>query len=109
MWGSSTRSSRRRRGTRPSSPQPLSTVRAAAALNVSPVDIFVPMFPSIVVGLAVVVALAYFMGRSERRRLGSVDLVRTRAAATVGGGASDFGELPVHVDGPVPGHPGGVD
>ena len=86
-----------------------STVRAAAALNVSPIDIFVPMIPSIVTGLAVVVALAYFMGRAERKRLGSVDLVKERATATVGGGASDFGELPIHVDGPAPGHPGGVD
>ncbi|AQT80979.1 citrate:proton symporter [Mycolicibacterium litorale] len=46
-----------------------STARAAAALNVSPIDIFVPMIPSIVAGLLTVVLLAYFLGRSERKRL----------------------------------------
>jgi CitMHS family citrate-Mg2+:H+ or citrate-Ca2+:H+ symporter len=93
-----------------------STVRAAAALNVSPVDIFVPMIPSIATGLVVVIGLAYLMGRAERARLGTIglddpaELVESRATATVGAGsASDFGELPLHVDGPATGHPGGVD
>lgn len=51
-----------------------STSRAAAALNVSPIDIFVPMIPSIVAGLAAVLVLAYILGRSERKRIGEVFL-----------------------------------
>lgn len=51
-----------------------STSRAAAALNVSPIDIFVPMIPSIVAGLAAVLVLAYLLGRSERKRIGEVFL-----------------------------------
>lgn len=51
-----------------------STSRAAAALNVSPIDIFVPMIPSIVAGLATVLVLAYLLGHSERKRIGEVFL-----------------------------------
>jgi len=51
-----------------------STSRAAAALNVSPIDIFVPMIPSIVAGLAAVTVLAYFMGRGETKRIGALEL-----------------------------------
>ncbi|MDO5372769.1 MAG: citrate:proton symporter [Corynebacterium glutamicum] len=49
-----------------------STSRAAAALGVSPIDIFVPMIPAILAGLGTVIILAYFMGLSERRRLGKL-------------------------------------
>jgi CitMHS family citrate-Mg2+:H+ or citrate-Ca2+:H+ symporter len=45
------------------------TVRAAAALNVDAAEIFVPMIPSLLVGLAVVFAFAWLLGLSERRRL----------------------------------------
>jgi CitMHS family citrate-Mg2+:H+ or citrate-Ca2+:H+ symporter len=55
-----------------------STARAAAALNVSPIDIFVPMIPAIASGLATVLVLAYFLGRSERKRLGEVHLDDSR-------------------------------
>lgn len=51
-----------------------STSRAAAALNLSPIDIFVPMIPSIAAGLAAVLVLAYLLGRSERKRIGEVFL-----------------------------------
>ena len=51
-----------------------STSRAAAALGVSPIDIFVPMIPSIIAGLATVLVLAYLLGRSERKRIGEVFL-----------------------------------
>ncbi|MDP9933844.1 CitMHS family transporter [Paenarthrobacter nitroguajacolicus] len=51
-----------------------STSRAAAALGVSPIDIFVPMIPSIIAGLAAVLVLAYLLGRSERKRIGEVFL-----------------------------------
>src|SRR5882757_1785706 len=51
-----------------------STARAAASLNVSPIDIFVPMIPAIVSGILAVVVLAYVLGRSERKRLGQLTL-----------------------------------
>ncbi|QTI68934.1 CitMHS family transporter [Gordonia polyisoprenivorans] len=51
-----------------------STARAAAALDVSPIDIFVPMIPAIAAGLLAVLVLAFFLGRSERKRLGVVEL-----------------------------------
>ena len=47
-----------------------STARAAAALNVSPIDIFVPMIPAIASGIVAVLVLAYFLGRRERNRVG---------------------------------------
>lgn len=51
-----------------------STARAAAALKVSPIDIFVPMIPAIAAGLVATLVFAYFLGRGERRRLGMVEL-----------------------------------
>ncbi|MCI1256899.1 MAG: citrate:proton symporter [Corynebacterium provencense] len=52
-----------------------STSRASAALGVSPVDIFVPMIPAILAGVASVLVLAYFLGLGERRRIGKLELV----------------------------------
>lgn len=51
-----------------------STSRAAAALNISPIDIFVPMIPAILAGIVAVVMLAYFLGRRERKRVGPLSL-----------------------------------
>src|SRR5688572_26782854 len=45
------------------------TIRAATVLKVSPSELFNPMVPGMIVGLATVIVLAYFLGRSERRRL----------------------------------------
>lgn len=56
-----------------------STARAAAALNVSPIDIFVPMIPAILSGVVAVLVLAYFLGRRERKRLGRLDVFGTGA------------------------------
>lgn len=55
-----------------------STARAAAALNVSPIDIFVPMIPSIIAGLLAVLVFAYFLGRGERKRIGKLELRESR-------------------------------
>lgn len=73
-----------------------STARAAAALNVSPIDIFVPMIPAIASGLVAVLVLAYFLGRSERKRIGEVYLddsrgvlgLRSRETVSVGAAAA---------------------
>ncbi|MGX9349359.1 CitMHS family transporter [Microbacterium sp. KNMS] len=50
------------------------TVRAATALGLQPTDVFVPMIPSLAVGLAVALGLSWLLGLSERRRLGKLSL-----------------------------------
>jgi CitMHS family citrate-Mg2+:H+ or citrate-Ca2+:H+ symporter len=49
------------------------TVRAASALGVSPTDIFVPMLPSLATGLVIALSFAWFLGLSERKRIGSLE------------------------------------
>jgi citrate-Mg2+:H+ or citrate-Ca2+:H+ symporter, CitMHS family len=48
------------------------TMRAAAALKISVSDIFTPMIGVQLVGLAFVIAVAWWLGRKEERRLGLV-------------------------------------
>ena len=48
------------------------TVRAASALGLSPSDVFVPMIPSLLVGLVVVLGFVLHLGVMERRRLGRI-------------------------------------
>lgn len=72
------------------------TVRAAAALGLDPAEVFVPMIPSLVVGVIVVFAFAWFLGIAERKRLGgSVDTSRfqddSNGGSTVTGGAGTGG------------------
>ncbi|MEU2622397.1 CitMHS family transporter [Streptomyces sp. NPDC007157] len=50
------------------------TARAATALKLDASDIFVPMIPALAVGLVFVIALAYVLGRRERKRLGVLTL-----------------------------------
>ena len=50
------------------------TARAASALHVDPADIFVPMIPAMVAGLATVFAIAWAYGKRERTRLGQLHL-----------------------------------
>ncbi|MFF4602222.1 CitMHS family transporter [Streptomyces sp. NPDC001339] len=57
------------------------TARAATALKLDAGDIFIPMVPALAVGLAAVFALAYVLGRRERKRLGVLTLGDTRAVA----------------------------
>lgn len=49
------------------------TARAAAALKIDPTDIFVPLVPSLVVGLLLCFGFAWSMGLRERKRLGLVE------------------------------------
>ena len=49
------------------------TARAASALGVSPTDIFVPMVPSLLVGLTIAFLFSWFLGLGERRRLGRLE------------------------------------
>ncbi|MGX2998095.1 CitMHS family transporter [Streptomyces sp. JNUCC 64] len=50
------------------------TARAATALKLDASEIFVPMIPALAVGLLAVFALAYVLGRRERKRLGYLSL-----------------------------------
>lgn len=66
------------------------TARAAAALDLSPSDVFVPMVPSLLAGLAVIFAFSWHLGLLERRRLGTIDLPGEglRAGGSGGGTAT---------------------
>jgi CitMHS family citrate-Mg2+:H+ or citrate-Ca2+:H+ symporter len=66
------------------------TTRAASALHVSTSELFIPILPVMLVGVAVVFAIAVVIGRSERRRLSalgpipdSADLAMSETAARV--------------------------
>ena len=54
--------------------------RAASALHVDPAEVFVPMIPAMIVGIASVLGLAYYLGLQERRRLGILTLDPARPA-----------------------------
>jgi len=48
--------------------------RAASALHVEASEVFVPMIPSMIVGVLGVIGLAYFLGKRERARIGTINL-----------------------------------
>lgn len=50
------------------------TARAAAALHVDALDIFLPMIPAMLMACAVLILTAVIIGRRERARLGIVDV-----------------------------------
>ncbi|MCD2187700.1 CitMHS family transporter [Actinomycetospora soli] len=56
------------------------TARAASALKLSPSEVFVPMIPSLLGGIATVLVLAYVLGRRERTRLGADAFAEVRAS-----------------------------
>ncbi|WP_432119035.1 CitMHS family transporter [Streptomyces sp. bgisy032] len=75
------------------------TARAATALKLDASDIFVPMIPALLVGLAFVFALSYVLGVRERRRLGVLTLDEVLEAeketetVLVGAGGSGDGKV----------------
>jgi CitMHS family citrate-Mg2+:H+ or citrate-Ca2+:H+ symporter len=48
--------------------------RAASALQVPILEVFLPLLPTMLAGIAGLYGIAWFLGRAERRRLGVVDL-----------------------------------
>lgn len=56
------------------------TIRAAAALNVTTSDIFLPLIPAQIAGLTFMVLMGYYWGKKEARRLGY-----SHSAAIAGG------------------------
>ena len=61
------------------------TARAAAALKVSPSDVFVPMIPSLIAGMIVIFFFAWHLGVRERRRLALAGSLWVGAADSLGG------------------------
>lgn len=71
------------------------TVRAATALGVDPSAVFVPMIPSLVVGVAIIFIFAWFLGLAERRRLGgTLDPSRYGGEGGTGAGSGSGGAGP---------------
>ncbi|ALV44500.1 citrate-Mg2+:H+ or citrate-Ca2+:H+ symporter, CitMHS family [Arthrobacter alpinus] len=58
------------------------TARAAAALKVSPSEVFVPMIPSLIAGMIVIFLFAWHLGVRERRRLAAAGSIWAGAAGT---------------------------
>ncbi|WDS34776.1 CitMHS family transporter [Pseudoxanthomonas sp.] len=50
------------------------TARAATALHVDPADVFVPLVPAMIMALLTILALAWWLGLAERKRLGTITL-----------------------------------
>lgn len=61
------------------------TARAAAALQVEPSALFLPLVPAMAAGVAWLLLLAWVYGRRERRRLGVLTLDHTADMAEAGG------------------------
>ncbi|MGZ8178657.1 CitMHS family transporter [Williamsia sp. SKLECPSW1] len=72
------------------------TARAASALKISPSEVFVPMIPSLVAGLVIVLLFAYHLGVLERRRIGKIEIRESVLARSGGGTGSGVAVL----DGP---------
>lgn len=68
--------------------------RAATALQVEPSDVFLPMVPTMIVGVGAVILLAYVFGMRERARLGVLALEEPPLrVAMAGAGARITGEF----------------
>jgi citrate-Mg2+:H+ or citrate-Ca2+:H+ symporter, CitMHS family len=70
------------------------TIRAATVLKVSPSELFNPMVPGMIAGLATVIVLAYFLGRSERARLARSGRTLAQVASTLQPAAVGTGPRP---------------
>ena len=57
------------------------TARAAAALKIDPTDVFVPLVPSLIVGLLLCFGFAWTMGLAERKRLGLIEFTSATRAS----------------------------
>jgi citrate-Mg2+:H+ or citrate-Ca2+:H+ symporter, CitMHS family len=67
------------------------TARAAAALDVSPTDVFVPMIPSLIAGILVVMVFAWTLGLHERKRLANAKPEFWNAGGNAKGSANNGG------------------
>ncbi|NMO03454.1 citrate:proton symporter [Gordonia sp. TBRC 11910] len=72
------------------------TARAASALKIDTSDVFLPMIPSLIAAMVVVLAFSYHLGVLERRRIGRIEIresilasVATRKSPALAGGSAD--------------------
>lgn len=65
------------------------TARAAAALHVDAMDIFLPMVPGMLIGCACLIFTAVVLGKRERNRLGIVTLDTSGAGIALGNGSAE--------------------
>ena len=70
------------------------TARAATALELGVSDVFVPMIPSLIAGLIVVLVFAWLLGLQERNRLRSTAPEIWASAATVAAATGRPRQLP---------------
>lgn len=71
------------------------TARAASALKIDTSDVFIPMVPSLIAAMIVVLAFSYHLGVLERRRIGRIEIresvlasaAKTKTPAMAGGSA----------------------
>jgi CitMHS family citrate-Mg2+:H+ or citrate-Ca2+:H+ symporter len=70
------------------------TARAAAALDVSPTDVFVPMIPSLIAGMIIVMIFAWTLGLHERKRLANAKPEFWNAGGNARGSANNDGGAP---------------
>ncbi|NKX53168.1 CitMHS family transporter [Arthrobacter mobilis] len=70
------------------------TARAAAALDVTPSEVFVPMIPSLLAGMVVVMVFAWTLGLHERKRLAGAKPEFWATGGAGGSGADRGGSVP---------------
>jgi CitMHS family citrate-Mg2+:H+ or citrate-Ca2+:H+ symporter len=77
------------------------TVRVMSSLKLSPSDVFVPLAPTVFITCLAALGIAYYLGLTERRRLGLVDIVKGGSAPKAG--SDELEDVPVRavVDRPV--------
>ena len=57
--------------------------RAAAVLHVDPADVFVPLLPTISAGIVATLAIAWYLGRGERRRIAIGNVIAEESEAEI--------------------------
>lgn len=65
------------------------TARAAAALRVDAMDIFLPMVPGMLIGCACLLFTAVVLGKRERNRIGIVTLDSSTSGIALGNGSAE--------------------
>lgn len=53
------------------------TIRAATALEMPVMELFLPVLPAVIAGLITVLLIAYWLGKKEKERIGAVQLAQT--------------------------------
>lgn len=60
------------------------TGRVSAALHLDPSDVFMPLLPAMLIGMVATLGIAWYLGLTERRRLGVVQLESSVSDTNIG-------------------------